>query len=216
MKIAFTVDDLSPLYSFEHLDLLHDVLDLKFDAFIPSNHFGKALLSNNLDWINELKKRDWIQPNIHGETHTNSMGGNSDYKYLDKIELNRSIYNSICEFNNVGIEVCGIKAPGWDVNNMNDYLNVCKELGLKYACTHYTDMLIPNYTHNNIPTFGYSLCAHESFMKSPYHDFIMHSHIHPSQGDNGFTDELVNHVLQILVPMKHSCGLEPVFLKECL
>lgn len=218
MKIAFTVDDLSPLYSFEHLDLLHDVLDLKVDAFIPTNHFGRALLADNPDWVAELKKREWIQPNIHGIQHQDQYGCSIEYQHLTHPEFMKSIGTSIEQFRDVGIRVYGIKAPGWDVNNTEDYFKACSDLGLRYICTHYNDELIANYTHNKLPTFGYTLCAHESFLKSPYHDFIMHSHIHPSQGQNGLTDELVNHILAVLVPMAASLkeDFKPVFLKECL
>lgn len=219
MKLAFSVDDLSPLYGFEHLDLLHEALGLKFDAFIPSNHEGRALLADNPGWVQELKNRDWIQPNIHGVKHRSESGSTIEYQDLDYKQFLESIGTSITQFKEVGINVCGIKAPGWDVNHMDDYFRACSDLRLKYICTHYIDKLIPTYQNNTLPTFGYTLCVHEikDSICGGEADIILHSHIDPSQGQNGLTNELVNHILTHLMPIAATVKeFKPVFLKECL
>lgn len=211
MKIAFTVDDLSPLYSFDHLDILHDTFNLKFDAFIPTNHFGKALLSDNLNWVDELKKREWISPNIHGIKHMDNSGCSIEYINLDYKGFMQSIGTSIKQFNDVSIKPYGIKAPGWDVNSTTDYIQAIKNIGLSFVCLHRPNEPLQCVEIDGLKTFGYTHCIHETFEIKT--DCILHSHIHPSQGKNGLTNELTNYILYILNKVDN---IEPVFLKDVI
>ena len=213
MKVAFSVDDLSPLYDFDCLDLLHDTLGLKFDAFIPTNHFGEAYLPQMETWTRMLHDRSsWIQVNIHGIEHRDKNGCSIEYKDLNYEEFITSISDSINTFRLCGFKPYGIKAPGWDVNHMDDYLKASKDLGLSYVCLHRPGETLKYQDINDIKTFGYTVCVHEDFNIT--NDSILHSHIHPSQGRNGLTNELVNHILRIMMPIVDQ--IEPVFLKDCL
>jgi hypothetical protein len=216
MRIAFTVDDLSPLYSFEHLDLLHEALDLKFDAFIPTNHFGKALLLHNPEWVSELKSRPWIQPNIHGVRHYREDGSQIEYEHYTYSEFIQSFTTSIGQFDDVGIKVYGVKAPGWNIDNMEDYIRAAKDVGLQYVCLHRPGEKLQSVVVSGMKTFGYTLCIHEirDSVKGGVADVILHSHIHPSQGQNGLTEALVQHVLVHMMPYNRI--IKPVFLKDCL
>jgi hypothetical protein len=107
----------------------------------------------------------------------------------------------------------GIKAPGWDVDNVTDYMDAAKMCGLKFISLDEREYLM-TIDYANIRTFGYTNCIHEDFKIDINNDIILHAHIHPSQGKNGLTDTLINHIISKLIPIKNE--IRPVFLKECI
>ena len=77
MKVTISIDDIHPEKGWGvegdecmyYLDELHKEFGAKFTLFIPSNYHNKAKLSDNKDWIDWLKSKEYFELAAHGHYH---------------------------------------------------------------------------------------------------------------------------------------------------
>ena len=76
-NVTISIDDLHPEQgwgcegdeSVGYLEELNKEFGCKFNLFIPSNYHHKFPLSQNKDWVNFWKNKDWIELSAHGHFH---------------------------------------------------------------------------------------------------------------------------------------------------
>jgi hypothetical protein len=149
INLTISVDDINPLKGWgakgdiqmEYLDNLHKEFGVKFTLFIPSNYHKQAPLSENKDWVDWLKSKDYFELAAHGHYHQCERNdiGECEFFELDTKEKSQDrIQLMLKEWESVDHKPLGWRNPGW----LGHPLAV-KELGkhFKYSAIH--------YQHNN-------------------------------------------------------------------
>jgi hypothetical protein len=201
MKILFTVDDVCPAFPIEPLELLHEYLGLKFECFIPTNYHKENTLTK--EWITSLD-RSYVHINAHGHEHKSLDGSSREYRTLNHVELAERINTSLEVFSSLGVDINGIKAPGWDASYCY------REVLMQFPSISYI-YLNKREPFPKTKEIGYTYSVHENFTLAPELPAItLHSHIHPTCGPNGLTNELCMKLVHVL----KSHLIEPVFASE--
>lgn len=115
--------------------------------FIPSDYyyiFGKDQFSildkANEKWISyyqSLIKNYNIEIASHGVYHRQAenllFARHTEFAYLNYKQSLKRLTESIKQFNQVGINPIGFRAPGWDMNSDLSLIDAIKAAGFKYA-----------------------------------------------------------------------------------
>lgn len=221
MIITISIDDIHPEAGWGvegdecmyYLDELNKEFGAKFTLFIPSNYHNKAKLSDNKDWIDWLKSKDYFELAAHGHYHECERNdiGECEFFELDTFDKARDRINlMISEWSKVNHTPDGWRNPGW-----LGHPNAVAELGkvFNYAAIH--------YQHNHsIPWSCRVFYGHdginETDIKLHNSDMIMfQSHIAGDWNDNVWNETNYN---QMRLSLQHLSKMDVNFktLNECL
>ena len=227
LKVAFSCDDIHPEVGYgllfengplKWLKKLNEEFGCKFTVFMVPFWYGKKEfhLENNLTWVEEFKKLDFIEVAQHGLVHmTNEPNkyGEMEFMTLNPQEVEKHIVVGKQIFQKVGFDVVGFKAPGWGIPNIT--YDILKKHKFTYIADHFVGT--KPIDHQGIWRVPYTFTINQI-----YHDLyqddnlILHSHISPKGGNlNAWNESLYNSVrayLQHLVN-KHE-NVEFVFMKD--
>jgi hypothetical protein len=145
MKITISIDDIHPEEGWgvegdecmEYLEELNNEFGAKFTLFIPSNYHNKAKISENKEWIEWLKSKNYFELAAHGHFHKCERKdiGECEFFELDTFEKVKDRINLMMdEWRKVNHIPHGWRNPGWLGHPV-----AIKELGktFNYAAIHY-------------------------------------------------------------------------------
>ena len=125
-NVVIAIDDLHPEQgwgcegdeSVEYLEALNEEFGCKFTLFIPSNYHNKYPLSQNRDWVDFWKSKDWVEMAAHGHFHkcTNPNIGEQEFLELNNTQALNRINESFREWTSTGHFPIGFRMPGWGCN----------------------------------------------------------------------------------------------------
>ena len=222
MIITISIDDIHPEAGWGvegdecmyYLDELNKEFGAKFTLFIPSNYHNKAKLSDNKDWIDWLKSKDYFELAAHGHYHECERNdiGECEFFELDTFDKARDRINlMISEWSKVNHTPDGWRNPGW-----LGHPNAVAELGkvFNYAAIH--------YQHNHsIPWACRVFYGHdginETDIKLHNSDMIMfQSHIAGDWNDNVWNETNYNQLRLSLEHLTTNYNINFKTLQECL
>ena len=220
MIITISIDDIHPEKGWGvegdecmyYLDELNKEFGAKFTLFIPSNYHHKAKLSDNKDWIDWLKSKDYFELAAHGHYHECERNdiGECEFFELDTFDKARDRINlMMSEWSKVNHTPDGWRNPGW-----LGHPNAVAELGkvFNYAAIH--------YQHNHsIPWSCRVFYGHdginETDIKLHNSDMIMfQSHIAGDWNDNVWNETNYNQFKLSLDYLNENYILNNKFLHE--
>jgi len=195
------------------MNLELNLLSLFLTLFIPSNYHNKAKISENKEWIEWLKTKDYFELAAHGHFHKCERKdiGECEFFELDTFEkVKDRIDLMMSEWGKVNHIPIGWRNPGW-----LGHPAAISELGktFNYAAIH--------YEHNhNLPWACKTFYGHDGInevdIKTHNKDMIMfQSHIAGDWNDNVWNETNYN---QMKLSLKHISQMNVEFktLNECL
>ena len=222
MNVTISIDDLHPEQgwgcdgdeSVGYLKELNKEFGCKFNLFIPSNYHHKFPLSQNKDWVDFWKNKDWIELSAHGHFHhCQSEGiGECEFYELDYKGAVDRINESMEEWSSCNYIPQGFRMPGWLCNQESG-----RAIGEKYSyvATH-------SHLNDNI-SFGTKIIKgedgiHKTDSINIWDDkkFMFQSHIAGKTNDNNWNDNNYENFRNILNFLLKNYNLEFKLLKELL
>ena len=124
MVTTISIDDLHPEQGWGvegdecvyYLEQLNKEFGCKFTLFIPSNYHGQYPISENKDWIDFWKSKDWVELSAHGHFHSCERDdiGECEFFELDtEVKAEERIQQCLKEWESVGHKPKGWRNPGW-------------------------------------------------------------------------------------------------------
>jgi hypothetical protein len=222
-KLNLSIDDVNPKVGFriigepvqKYLEDLHRQFGLLVTLFIPANHHGDALISDNKSWIQELNDLKFIEFGAHGYYHNTedpSRWGECEFGELtDEFIIHERIQHISYAWNNsLGYLPHVWKSPGWLTSR-----NSCLALSIEFNCA----VVHPIHNHNlswNCKTIiAQDYLNSNSFPAMDSNIFIL-SHIH-GKHDNVWNLNFYHWVQKILEQLDNqlpSGSLEMSFIKD--
>ena len=190
MNLTIAIDDVNPLKGWrifgdkteKYLFDLNKTFGVKFTLFIPSNYHNEAPISNDKNWINDLKDSGIFELAAHGHYHQTSNPkqlGEMEFAELNnEQDIEDRIKLMFEEWNKVGIKPLGWRNPGW----------ICHPLAKKYLEDKFEYAAL-HYDHNNNlkwklkEIFGAD-GIHETNITTHKDNIMLHSHICGDWNDN--------------------------------
>jgi len=219
-NVTISIDDLHPEQgwgcegdeSVGYLEELNKEFGCKFNLFIPSNYHHKFPLSQNKDWVNFWKNKDWIELSAHGHFHQCERTdiGECEFYELDYKGAIDRINESMSEWNNCGFIPQGFRMPGWLCNQESG-----RAIGEKYSyvATH-------SHLNDNI-SFGTKIIKGEDGIHKTdsiniwdNKKFMFQSHIAGKTNDNNWNGDNYENFRNILNFLLENYNLEFKLLKE--
>ena len=123
-NLVVAIDDLHPEQGWgcegdecvSYLEQLNEEFGCKFTLFIPSNYHGKYPISENKDWIDFWRSKDWVELSAHGHFHSCERDdiGECEFFELDtESKTEERIQQCLKEWQSVGHKPKGWRNPGW-------------------------------------------------------------------------------------------------------
>ncbi len=123
-NLVVAIDDLHPEQgwgcegdeSVYYLEKLNEEFGCKFTLFIPSNYHKEYPISENKDWIDFWKSKDWVELSSHGHFHSCDRDdiGECEFFELDtEDKAEERIQQCLREWKSVGHKPKGWRNPGW-------------------------------------------------------------------------------------------------------
>ncbi len=123
-NLVVAIDDLHPEQGWgcegdecvSYLEQLNEEFGCKFTLFIPSNYHGKYPISENKDWIDFWRSKDWVELSAHGHFHSCERDdiGECEFFELDtESKTEERIQQCLKEWQSVGYKPKGWRNPGW-------------------------------------------------------------------------------------------------------
>lgn len=123
-NLIVAIDDLHPEQGWgcegdecvSYLEQLNEEFGCKFTLFIPSNYHGKYPISENKDWIDFWRSKDWVELSAHGHFHSCERDdiGECEFFELDtESKTEERIQQCLKEWQSVGHKPKGWRNPGW-------------------------------------------------------------------------------------------------------
>lgn len=195
MNLTIAIDDVNPKKGWrilgdkteEYFFSLNKDFGAKFTLFIPSNHHNTGKLSENREWINELKSTGIFELAAHGHFHQTSdknKWGEMEFAEIQDTEVALARVRMIeREWESVGIVPEGWRNPGWICSPQSH--SILKK-SFKYAAVH--------YQHNH--SLDWEGCKaifgadgiHESEISLHNGNIMFQSHIFGDWNDNTWND----------------------------
>ena len=124
MKLTISIDDVNPKKDWrifgdeteKYLTELHESYGVKYNLFIPSNHYGEAPLSKHKSWVNELVDSGMFELSAHGHFHkTSNYNTMGEMEFIDmtEVECIERVKMMMGEWESVGYIPKGWRNPGW-------------------------------------------------------------------------------------------------------
>lgn len=222
INLVLDFDDLSPSKkygiekdkgTYNYINRLQDeFVGLKVTLFVPANFENSANLKFNLDWVNWLKNKPNIEIACHGCTHY-SQQNKTDVREFFNIgpeETEFKIKEALKIFEEVGIKVKGIKAPGWDINPY--FLQIASEF-FDYCAEHRigTDV---EFTKENFALVPYTYSVDDIGPKF-FDTIILHGHISQEKGNkNGLNDLVYSNIRNYLSELNSKFEINYMTMSE--
>ena len=202
-NVTISIDDLHPEQgwgcegdeSVGYLEELNKEFGCKFNLFIPSNYHHKFPLSQNKDWVNFWKNKDWIELSAHGHFHQCERTdiGECEFYELDYKGAIDRINESMSEWNNCGFLPQGFRMPGWLCNQESG-----RAIGEKYSY-----VAIHSHLNDSInfgtKTIKGEVGIHKTDSINVWNNtFMFQSHIAGKTNDNNWDENNYNNFRNVL------------------
>lgn len=189
INLTIAIDDVNPKKDWrilgdkteKYLFDLNKEFGAKFTLFIPSNHHHTGKLSENKNWVNELKDSGIFELAAHGHFHQTSdesRFGQMEFLDITEQECIDRIAMINEEWSTVGIRPTGWRNPGW---MCQEYCVKHLSSNFEYAALHYEHN--HNYKWNCKMLFGAD-GIHETEIKTHDNSIMFQSHIFGDWNDN--------------------------------
>lgn len=221
-NLCVAIDDINPKKGWRILGdksekILFDLnkeYGIKFTLFIPTFHHKTDRISDNKEWINELKNSGIFELAAHGHYHETSdperlyecefLEVDSNSKAEDRIKAIME------EWDKVEHKPLGWKYPGWlshpssqnAIENNFDYISV-----------HYHHNA--NISWKNKPIYGND-SVHENKVSLHNDNFMFTSHIFGEWNKNTWDDKVADNFRRILDYIYTNYDINPIFIKDLL
>ena len=164
---------------------------VQYTLFMPSNHHSKYPVSENKEWVDFWKSKDWVEIGAHGRYHdvfkyTRQQLGECEFLELDYEESKDRIELMLADWAMVDCRPRGFRFPGW---------RCTPESGR--AATEQFDYLALHSEINNRIRFsggakifrGDSSIVDKSSVQIWNHGVVFQSHIAGKTNKNNWTDQ---------------------------
>ena len=218
-KINISIDDVNPKKMYriigepteKYLSQLHNEFGVKISLFIPANHHGDARLSENKEWINELKSLPYIEFGAHGYYHNTSdqnIWGECEFAEQNSpSQISELVYQIKQEWWQCDLTPKIWKSPGWLTSrNSANILGESFDIAVIHP-THNNNLLWPCRTINVTDYF-----PPNQFPGMGANLFIF-SHIH-GRHDNAWNENFFNYCRNLIGQLSNGVKLEHSFIKD--
>ena len=221
-KLCVAIDDVNPkkgwrIFGDKSEKILFDLnkdYNIKFTLFIPTFHHKTDLISNNKEWINELKDSGIFELAAHGHYHeTSDPERLIECEFLEVDSENKAddrIKSIMDEWNKVDHKPLGWKYPGWLSHPASQK---AIEDTFDYVSVHYHHNA--NIRWNNKPIYGND-SVHENNVSLHNDNFMFTSHIFREWNKNTWNDQVADNFKRILDYIYPKYSINPVFMKDLL
>ena len=206
INLILDIDDLNPTklwgekmdesnYRYIHM-LKDEFLKLKTTIFVPANFENKADLRLKTEWTDWLKRLKDVEIASHGCTHMNQTNKKDGREFFNSTpwETEFKLKESKKIFNEVGINVKGIKAGGWDIDNY--FYNIASKY-YNYIADHFIGFE-PQKVKEGFYSVPYTYSIDDIGPKY-YNNMLLHGHINTERGSkNGLNKLLYNYLRNYL------------------
>lgn len=146
MNLTIAIDDVNPKKGWRilgdktenYLFSLNKDYGVKFTLFIPSNHHNEAPISENKNWLNELKDSGIFELAAHGHYHQTTIpeqiGECEFFELQTPQQVNERLKLLTHEWGECFVQPVGWRNPGWlasdaSIQQLSNYFN--------YSAVHY-------------------------------------------------------------------------------
>jgi len=222
MNLTIAIDDVNPLKGWrifgdkteKYLFDLNKTFGVKFTLFIPSNYHNEAPISNDKNWITDLKDSGIFELAAHGHYHeTSDPERLIECEFLEVDSENKAedrIKSIMDEWNKVDHKPLGWKYPGWLSHPASQK---AIEDTFDYVSVHYHHNA--NIRWNNKPIYGND-SVHENNVSLHNDNFMFTSHIFGEWNKNTWNDQVADNFKRILDYIYPKYSINPVFMKDLL
>lgn len=205
MNLTIAIDDVNPKKDWrifgdkteKYLFDLNKKFGAKFTLFIPSNHHNEAPISENYNWIQELKDSNIFELAAHGHYHdTSNRDTMGECEFIDMTEeqCKERIQLMNDEWGKVEHKPLGWRNPGW----------LCLEYCVPHLSKNYEYVAL-HYKHNHNFQWGCKMIfgsdgIHSSDITTHKGNIMLHSHIFGDWNDNVWNE---NNYQQMLLTLDH-------------
>jgi len=199
MNLTIAIDDVNPKKDWrifgdkteKYLFDLNKEFGAKFTLFIPSNHHNQSPISENYNWIQELKDSNIFELAAHGHFHqTSDKNKFGEYEFLDmnESECVERIKLMNDEWEKVDHKPIGWRNPGW----------LCQPHCVKYLSNSFEYAAL-HYEHNHNFKWGLKMIfgsdgIHKTDITTHDNNIMLHSHIFGDWNDNVWNEDNYNQV----------------------
>jgi hypothetical protein len=206
LNLTIAIDDVNPKKGWrifgdkteKYLFDLNKEFGAKFTLFIPSNYHGETPISENKEWVTELKSSGIFELAAHGHFHQTSdkdRFGEMEFVDMSEPECEARVEMLLEEWDKVNYKPEGWRNPGW----------MCQSYGPKYLSPHLKYAAL-HYQHNHNLKWGCKMYfgadgIHEDNIEIHNDNCIMfQSHIAGEWNDNIWSERNFN---QMRISLEH-------------
>lgn len=208
INLVIDIDDLNPTPKwgiekdkgeFSFLNKLWDEFpNLKVTLFIPANFENRADLRLHDSWVKWLKSKSNIEIACHGLCHYNQVNKRDNREFFNCTpwEIAFKLNEARKIFNEMGIDVKGIKAGGWDI--IPEFYEIAPYF-FEYMADHFIGSepkkIADNTDFCRVP-YTYSI---ENIGPKYHKNILLHGHISQERGNkNGLNYPIYHNIKNYL------------------
>ena len=204
INVILDIDDLNPSvkwglekdegeYKFINA-LQNEFKGLKITLFIPANFNNRADLRHNKEWVNWIKSKPNTEIACHGLTHSNQSDKKDAREFFNcsPWEVSYKLVEAKKIFEDVGIEVKGIKAGGWDV--IPEFYQLAPHY-FNYMADHFIGTKPLRVGDSNFFRVPYTYSV-ENIEPKIHETVILHGHITQKNGNRNGLNTPIYHCIR--------------------
>ena len=218
-NLTISIDDVNPKKDWrifgnkaeKWLTELNKSYGVRYNLFIPSNHYGEAPISEHKNWVNELIDSGMFELSAHGHFHkTSNYDTMGEMEFVDVSEPQsvERVKMMMGEWDSVGYKPKGWRNPGW----------ICQPYCVPHLSKEF-EWAALHYQHNNDLQWDLKMIFGDDSIASTnvqIHDgnFMFQSHIFGSWNTNNWDSKNLEQFKLSLDFLFTNYEINPVTISE--